>query len=166
MLVSPWQPTRPGTRASAVPLRIAHLRARCEDAERGSLSLMIVILFVALVALAGIVVDGGAKLAGDENAVAVAQEAARAGATSVDTSRAYASGRFVVNQQEAVAAARAYLAAAGYRRYAVVADGPDAIRVSVSISEPTRFLSLIGIDSVTCDGSAIASLVTSVTGPA
>jgi len=133
--------------------------------ERGSLSLMIVALFAALAALAGIVVDGGAKLTGDANAAAVAQEAARAGATSVDASRAYATGTFAVDQQQAVTAARGYLSAAGYRQYTVSADGADAIEVSVRITEPTRFLSLIGIDSFTCTGTAIASLLTGVTGP-
>ena len=135
------------------------------DKERGSLSLMIVVLFAALAALAGIVVDGGAKLTGDENAAAVAQEAARAGATSVDTSRAYATGAFAVDEQQAVTAARDYLSAAGYRQFTVSADGTVAIRVTVGITEPTRFLSLIGIDSFTCTGTAIASLVTGVTGP-
>lgn len=133
--------------------------------ERGSLSLMIVVLFAALAALAGIVVDGGAKLTGDENAAAVAQEAARAGATSVDTSRAYATGTFAVDEQQAVTAARGYLSAAGYYQYTVSADGAEAIRVTVRITEPTRFLSLIGIDSFTCTGTAIASLVAGVTGP-
>jgi Putative Tad-like Flp pilus-assembly len=135
------------------------------DSEQGSLSLLVVILFAALAALAGIVVDGGAKLAGDENATAAAQEAARAGATSVDESSAYATGTFVVDQQEAVTAASGYLSAAGYRQYTVAADGADAIRVTLRITEPTRFLSLIGIDSFTCTGTAIASLVTGVTGP-
>jgi Flp pilus assembly protein TadG len=133
--------------------------------ERGSLSLMIVVLFAALAALSGIVVDGGAKLTGDENAAAVAQEAARAGATSVDTSRAYATGTFAVDEQQAVTAARDYLSAAGYRQFTVSADGAEAIRVTVALTEPTRFLSLIGIDSFTCTGTAIASLVTGVTGP-
>lgn len=136
-----------------------------QDNERGSLSLMIVVLFAALAALAGIVVDGGAKLTGDENAAAVAQEAARAGATSVDTSRAYATGTFSVDQQQAVSAARGYLSAEGYRQYTVAIDGAAAIRVTVRITEPTRVLSLIGLDSFTCTGTAIASLVTGVTGP-
>lgn len=134
--------------------------------DRGSLSLMVIVLFAALVALAGIVVDGGAKLAADENAAAVAQEAARAGATTVDASLAYATGTYAVDQQQAVTAARGYLSAAGYRRYTVVADGAEAIRVTVRITEPTRFLALIGVDSFTCTGTAIASLVTGVTGPA
>ena len=82
---------------------------------------MIVVLFVALAALAGIVVDGGAKLNGDENVAAAAQEAARAGATTVDVSGAYATGSFVVDQQRAIAAARGYLAGAGYHSYWVTA---------------------------------------------
>jgi hypothetical protein len=135
------------------------------DSQRGSLSLMIVVLFAALVALAGIVVDGGAKLTGDENAAAVAQEAARAGATSVDASRAYSTGAFAVDQQQAVTAARDYLSAAGYRHYTVSAQGTEAILVTVRITEPTRFLSIIGIDTFTCSGTAVASLVTGVTGP-
>ena len=134
------------------------------DSERGSLSLMIVVLFVALVALTGVVVDGGAKLTGDENAVAVAQEAARAAATSVDVSDAYSTGAFVVDKQQAIAAARSYLAAAGYTQYSITAEGPDAIQVSVRVTEPTRFLSLVGVDSFTCTGTATASLTASVTG--
>jgi len=134
------------------------------ERERGGLSLMIVVLFVALVALAGVVVDGGAKLNADENAVALAQEAARAGATTVDQSAAYSSGTFVVDEQQAVNAASSYLAAAGQRHYLVVPDGNRAIWVSVTITQPTRFLSLIGIDSFTCTGTATASLVTGVAG--
>lgn len=134
------------------------------DAERGALSLMVVILFVVLVALAGIVVDGGAKLVADETAAALAQEAARAGATTVDVSRAYASGSFVVDQGEALAAARSYLVNAGYDRFTVTTVGARAIRVSVTIIEPTRFLSIIGVDSFTSTGVATASLLTGVTG--
>jgi hypothetical protein len=134
------------------------------DGESGALSLVIVTLFVGLACLAGIVVDGGAKLAADENAVALAQEAARAGATSVDASAAYSSGTFVVNEQQAAAAARSYLIAAGYHHFAISAVGSRAIRVSVTISQPTRFLSLIGVRSFTCTGTATASLVTGVTG--
>jgi hypothetical protein len=125
---------------------------------------MVVVLFVALAALAGIVVDGGSKLAADENAVALAQEAARAGATTVSVSSAYASGVFVVDQRQALAAARSYLIDAGYDQFTVSAAGLRAIRVSVTITEPTSFLSLIGVDSFTSTGTATASLITGVTG--
>lgn len=156
----------PHDRLATVPRWIRYLRQtpRCHDGERGALSLMLVVLFAALVCLAGIVVDGGAKLAADENATALAQEAARAGASSVDQSRAYAMGAFVVDQPQALSAARAYLAASGCRQYTVWPDGRRAIRVSVSITEPTKFLSIIGIDSFTSTGTATAILVTGVTG--
>src|SRR5260370_30922175 len=100
---------------------------RNRDAERGGLSLMIVVLFVVLASLAGIVVDGGAKLTADENAVALAQEAARAGATTVNVSSAYASGSLVVDQGQALIAARRYLVGAGYDRFTVAAAGTRPI---------------------------------------
>ncbi len=145
---------------------ISGMPDRSRDAERGALSLMVVVLFVVLAALAGIVVDGGAKLIADEDAVALAQEAARAGATTVNVSSAYASGSFVVARAQALAAARRYLVDAGCDRFAVAAVGTRTIRVSVTITEPTRFLSLIGVDAFTSTGTATASLVTGVTGGA
>jgi Flp pilus assembly protein TadG len=135
-----------------------------DDGERGALSLMIVVLFVALVALAGIVVDGGAKLDADQRAYALAQEAARAGATSVDASSAYKSGAFVVDPQQALAAASSYLTEAGEGDFTVRAVGSREIWVRVTISQPTTFLALIGISRFTCTGRATASLVTGVTG--
>src|ERR1700684_1483757 len=87
---------------------------RRRDGERGSITLMLAALSVALIALAGIVIDGGAKLRAAENADAIAQEAARAGAGIVNQSTAYSTGTFVVDQSQAIAAARAYLAAAAH----------------------------------------------------
>jgi hypothetical protein len=143
---------------------IGGMSDRNHDGERGGLSLMIVVLFVVLAALAGIVVDGGAKLTADETAAALAQEAARAGATTVNVSSAYASGSFVVDQSQALSAARNYLVSAGYDRFTAAVVGARAIRVSVTITEPTKFLSLIGIDSFTSTGTATAFLLTGVTG--
>jgi hypothetical protein len=134
------------------------------DRDRGTITLMLLVMFVALLALAGIVIDGGAKLDQAENANAVAQEAARAGAGMVNRANAYASGSFTVDEAQALAAAREYLAQAGYRGTASP-DGPDGIRVTVTVTEPTHVLSIIGIDSMTSTGSATASLVTGVTGP-
>ena len=134
--------------------------------DYGGLTLMLVVLFIALIALAGIVVDGGAKLTADENATALAQEAARAGATTVDVSQAYSTGAFAVDPARATAAARAYLLGAGYRNFTVSPDGNRAITVRVTITEPTKFLSLIGIGSFSTTRTATAQLVTGVTGGA
>lgn len=135
-----------------------------DAAERGTITLMLLVMFVALLALAGIVIDGGAKLAQAENANAIAQEAARAGAGMVNQSKALATGSFTVDQAQALAAARQYLARLGVQGTAV-ADGPEAIRVTVTMTAPTHVLSIIGIDSMKSTGAATASLVTGVTGP-
>ena len=132
--------------------------------DRGSLTLMLAVLMVALLALAGLVIDGGRKLNEAENAYAIAEEAARAGAGQVDTSVAYGSGVFSVDQARAITAAQDYLVTAGYQG-SVTADGTDAIRVSVTVTQQTAVLSLIGIDTMSSTGSAVASLVTGVTGP-
>ena len=136
----PSQATRarlrgPGERARAGP----------HDRERGSITLMLAALSVALIALAGIVIDGGAKLRAAENADAVAQEAARAGAGIVNQSTAYSPD--------------------GGMHGTVAARGRDSIRVTVTVSEPTSVLSIIGIDSMSSTGAATAALVTGVTGP-
>jgi len=140
------------------------LDALPEDRERGSLTLMLAVLMVALLALAGLVIDGGRKLNQSSRAYAIAEEAARAGAGLVDTSAAYRSGRLVIDEAAALAAARAYLADAGYTG-SVSPDGTQRIRVTVTLTQPTLVLSLIGVDSMTSKGSAVASLVTGVTGP-
>jgi Flp pilus assembly protein TadG len=132
--------------------------------EAGSLTLMLAVLMVALLALAGLVIDGGRKLNQSASAFAIAQEAARAGAGLVDRSVAYRSGTFRVDQRQALAAARAYLAGAGYTG-SVSADGTQRIRVTVTVTGHTLVLSLIGIDTMTSTGSAVASLVSGVTGP-
>jgi Flp pilus assembly protein TadG len=132
--------------------------------DTGSLTLLLAFLMVALLALAGLVIDGGRKLNQSANAYAIAQEAARAGAGMVDRSAAYRSGTFGVNGAQALAAARAYLASAGYNG-SVSSDGAQQIRVTVTVRGRTLMLSLIGIDTMTSTGSAVASLVTGVTGP-
>jgi Flp pilus assembly protein TadG len=134
------------------------------DGDRGSLTLMLAVMMVALLALAGLVIDGGRKLNQSASAYAIAQEAARAGAGMVDRSAAYRSGTFRVDEGQAIAAARTYLVAAGYSG-SVTPDGTQRIRVTVTVTRPTLVLSLIGIDTMTSTGSAVASLVTGVTGP-
>jgi Flp pilus assembly protein TadG len=132
--------------------------------ESGALTLFVAILFPALLAFAGLVVDAGTKLDNYERASACAEEAARAGAGLVDQSEAYNKATFVVDEPEAIAAARAYLAASGLSG-SVIGVGDDAIRVTVTITSPTKILSIIGIDTVTSTGTATASLISGVTGP-
>jgi hypothetical protein len=82
----------------------------------------------------------------------------------VDRSAAYRSGTFGVDEGQAMAAARAYLSSAGYTG-SVRSEGTQKIRVTVTVTGRTLMLSLIGIDTITSTGSAVASLVAGVTGP-
>ncbi len=132
--------------------------------ERGSVIRLFVILFPAVLAMAGLVIDGGAKLRAEVNATAIAEEAARAGAGMVNRSTAYATGTSAVSPGQAVAAARGYLAGAGVPGTVAVA-GPHTIRVTVTITQPTVILYIIGIGSMTSTGEATANLVTGVTVP-
>lgn len=133
------------------------------DRERGSLTLMLAVFMVVLMAFTGLVIDGGRKLDQTENADAIAEEAARAGAGMVNTSTAYGSGTYQVDIPEALAAARAYLAKSGY--HGSVSGTGNKITVTVTVVEHTTLLSLVGIDTMTSTGKAVASLVTGVTGP-
>jgi Flp pilus assembly protein TadG len=136
------------------------------DPERGSLVLMLAVMFVSLLALAGLVIDGGAKLTAAENAAAIAQEAARAGAGQVNQAAAHENGTIVVDPSQAIAAANTYLASAGYPPTAQPVPGnPDEIQVTVTVNQPTKVLSIIGIDTMSAQGHATADLVSGVTGP-
>jgi Flp pilus assembly protein TadG len=139
-------------------------QGRRVEGDSGSLTLMLAALFVALLALTGLVIDGGAKLDAASNATAIAQEAARAGAGQVNQPTAYSSGSFVVNPSLAVSAARQYLTRAGYNG-AVTVTGNTTIRVVVRVRVRAQVLSLIGIDWLNSSGSATATLEVGVTGP-
>jgi hypothetical protein len=82
----------------------------------------------------------------------------------VNQANAYSASTFTIDQGQALAAAQQYLATAGYRGTAQPA-GRNSIRVTVTITEPTKILSIIGLNSITATESATAVLVTGVTGP-
>jgi hypothetical protein len=133
--------------------------------DRGSITLLVVVFFIALLAAAGLVVDGGVKLRAARQASAVAEEAARAGAGQIDRGRAYAhGGRFVIDREAAANAARSYLTHSG-NAGTVNVTGAQTIRVTVTITRPTILLSAIGIDQVHVTKTATADLVQGVERP-
>jgi Flp pilus assembly protein TadG len=160
---------RPGidpARVGLTPGSLWRHRAAGWREDRGALTLFVAILFPALLAFAGLVVDAGTKLDNYENAATYAQEAARAGAGQINQSEAYSSSTFVVDQAAAITAANAYLSALPAGVSGVAAPvGNNTIRVTVVVTSPTKILSIIGIDTVTSRATATASLVAGVTGP-
>lgn len=124
-----------------------------ESRERGaSTTVWFALVVVAMFAVVGLVVDGGAKSVADRRAETAAQAAARAGS---DAAAAGAlSGQ--ADGYAAQAAARAYLDAAGIAGDVTVAD--SRVRVTTSVDVPTTFLGILGIGSVHGAGSAEADL--------
>ncbi|MHB1800175.1 MAG: TadE/TadG family type IV pilus assembly protein [Actinomycetes bacterium] len=131
--------------------------SRLGDTERGSLTVFTAVLALALLVMAGLVIDGTGKLRAARQADAVAEEAARAGADTLNAAALRAGAPVTVDAQAAIAAAHAYLDAAGVQG-TVTAAGPTRITVAVTIHRPTSILGLVGIDSWTVTGHATANL--------
>lgn len=127
--------------------------------ERGSVTLFLTIAVLGLLVLAGLVVDGAAKVRAVQRADRLAAEAARAAGQALDLT-AVLQGRAVrVDRRAAVAAARAYLRDTGVAGDVAASPTGDALRVTTTTSEPTVFLGLIGVPSFTVHGHADVSLV-------
>ena len=140
------------------------LPARCRDAERGAIGVFLAVLVPGLLLIVGLAVDGGAKVAATQRANAIADEAARAGGQALDVSAAL-TGQVRVDPAAAVAAAQDYLSRTGVQGTVTVVDA-DTLQVSTTLSEPTTFLGLIGISTLTVEGTGTADLVTDQNGGA
>ena len=86
-----------------------------EGTDRGSVTAYLLVTMVALFALAGLVLDGGAALAAHGRAADIAQQAARAGADALDETslRSATPAGFTANPAAARSAADRVLTAAG-----------------------------------------------------
>lgn len=121
-------------------------------AEDGSITLAMVMLVLAFLAVVGLVVDGGAKVRAVQTATRVAAEAARAGAQQFDAAGVQTGGTAQLDPARARAAAQAMLDAAGVTGTAAATT--TQVRVSAQVTRPTIFLGLLGINQVTGTGSA------------
>lgn len=114
--------------------------------QSGRVTAFVVIIVTAVLLFAGLVLDGGLALAAKVRALGEAQEAARAGAQEIDLAAYRANGTLRLEPQQASAAARKYLAAAGHTGTVSVAG--NTVHVTVTVSQPTQLLPLIGIGSI------------------
>jgi len=142
-------------RCPSIPNRESALRP-----EDGSISAFVALLLVALIALFGLVVDGGAAITAHQAALDEAQQAARAGAgaLSVDALR---SGALVIEDQAAVRTADSFTATAGHPGSTAVSGG--TVTVTVHYRIPTTVLGIVGISSMPVSATASAVDVGGVT---
>ena len=122
--------------------------------DTGSLVAFVLLLLIALLALVGLVVDGGAALTAHQAAEVEAEQAARSGAGAIDVD-ALRSGTVEIDPGAAVAAAEQFAAAAGHPGTAEVNGG--VVTVSIPNEVPTTVLGIVGIGSIGV--SAVASAV-------
>lgn len=128
-------------------------RRRSKPARGLSLSVMLCALIPALVLVIGLAVDGGAQVAANRDAQAVAAVAARHGADAA------AGVRLLAGDQHPAAVAGVAGALATHPEYTSdVQVGQDAVQVRLTGSVPTKFLSLAGIKTLPVHGSASAAI--------
>lgn len=138
----------------------AGLRARWarlrEDAETGFVSLYVVVITVGLLAMAGLVIDGGNALAAREQATDAAQQASRAGADALSPASLRASPTgLTASPAAAQAAANRVLATAGLTGTVSVAG--DNVTVTVVVHKSTTILSAIGVSDISGTATATAT---------
>lgn len=130
--------------------------------ERGQVTAFLVVGVTGLLALVGLVLDGGLALAAKVEAIGHAQEAARAGAQQLDLAAYRDDGTVTLDPQQASAAAHQYLSAAGASGTVTVAG--DTITVTVTAVQPTQILGVVGLNDITVEGSGTAEPRSGVTG--
>ncbi len=129
--------------------------------DRGSVTLFAVVLAFALLLVAGLVLDGSAKLTGQRRVDNEAEQAARAGAQAVDLSTLRATGTARLDAGAARTAALRFLGTAGYPDGQVTVTGRD-ITVRLTAQQPTKVLGVIGIRTFTLTGTGRARLLDGV----
>ncbi|MGH3832385.1 MAG: pilus assembly protein TadG-related protein [Pseudonocardiaceae bacterium] len=122
--------------------------------DEGQVSAFVVTLLVAILALAGLTLDGGLALAAKVRATGQAEAAARAGAQALDLSAYRATGAVRLIPAQAAADARNYLATVGATGTVTVSG--DTVAVTVTATHPTQLLGLVGIRALSVHGSASA----------
>src|SRR4051794_14008565 len=130
---------------------MAPTRLRGDD---GTISVLFAVVFVALLMMFGLVVDGGRLLDQRSHAHDVAAKAARAGAQQLAVGGFVGGGGFDLDPTGAQAAARDYLAKEGMAGVVTV-TGPT-VTVTVNDTVPLTWLRLVGATSkpVTATASA------------
>ena len=134
------------------------------EPDRGSVSVWLATAGFAMIVLVGLAVDLSGQVYAQQHARDVAAQAARAGGQQLQAPIAVRGQGAVTNPVAAVAAARAYLAAADGVTGTAQATGGDTITVTTAATYRTKFLGIIGLRSLTVSGHARSRVTRSVEG--
>lgn len=134
------------------------MRTQRRADDRGSVSLMVAVLGVALLAVVGLVVDAGGKAQALARADDAAAAAARCGTQAVDLNEARA-GDARVNPAAAASRVRACLRSAGMTGDVTITSGGRRLEVTAEVVYEPVFLSAVGVSAATVTGEATVELV-------
>ncbi|WP_448812099.1 pilus assembly protein TadG-related protein [Agromyces bauzanensis] len=124
--------------------------------ETGNVTLPLIVLVVAFMLFIGLVVDGSGKIQAGDQANQIASAAARAAANSL-TGEAVLIGGVGLDGVKAQNTAQSVINAAGVNGTASVSG--NTVTVTVSVDYSTIFLNMIGINTLTGQGTASARLI-------
>lgn len=123
-------------------------------ADDGRVTAFVVTLLVAILALAGLTLDGGLALAAKVRANGQAEAAARAGAQALDLDAYRTSGTVRLLPAQAVADAERYLTSTGAT--GTVSVSGDTVTVTITATQHTQLLGLVGISALSVHGNGSA----------
>lgn len=128
--------------------------------ERGTVTAFVASFTVALLAVAGLVVDGGYLLAARQRAYDEADAAARAGAQAIDVEALRAGGRASVTTTEAQRRVDEYLRDTGHE--GVVEVNGDQVTVRITYEQSLVLLNTFGAGPVTIEATGTATAIQAV----
>lgn len=134
--------------------------------EEGAAAVIVLLLAPALFALGGLVLDGGTHLAARQRAAGLAEQAARAGADTLDTSTLRGTGNSRLDPTRATNAACRYVRTVepDATCTATVRDTPTGQEVEVRVRGRTStvLLGLVGVNTLRTDALGTAQPVTGI----
>jgi Flp pilus assembly protein TadG len=128
--------------------------------EDGQFLAMTVVFMTMFLALTGLVADGGRYLDARQAAASEAEQAARAGASSLDLGQLHA-GNIALDPSTAVSAAENYMIAAGQPGTAWVVG--NVVYAQISYRQPTQLLGIIGVGSMQITVTESATDISGIT---
>lgn len=134
--------------------------------DEGAAAVIVLLLAPALFALGGLVLDGGTHLAARQRAAGLAEQAARAGADTLDTSTLRGTGSSRLDATRATHAACRYVRTVEPHATctATVRDTPTGQQVEVRVRGRTStvLLGLVGVNTLRTDALGSAQPVTGI----
>jgi uncharacterized membrane protein len=124
--------------------------------ERGSVSVLVAVMLLGLLAMAALVIDGGLLFVERRDLQATADGAARAGAMAIDEDLLRRTGAVRLDPAAAQEAAQRYLEAAGIEATSRIDANMVGVSVDLEEQRPTLMMGLLGLHTVEVTAQAWA----------